>query len=135
MGFRITEGERSFTYIPDHEPAALGDFSNESPDWIDGYTLAADTDVLLHDSQYSDDEYATRRGWGHSSFADAVAYAKVTRAKRLLLFHHDPTHDDATLEAMETAAQELWGPDGPPPQLAASGMTITLEREGVTVPA
>jgi phosphoribosyl 1,2-cyclic phosphodiesterase len=135
MGFRIEEAGRVFAYVPDHEPAALGDFSKESPDWIDGYAVAAGADVLMHDSQYTSDEYATRRGWGHSSYADAVAYAEVTGAKRLLLFHHDPTHDDGTLESMEADAQTIWGPDGPPPQLAASGMTITLEREGVTVPA
>jgi phosphoribosyl 1,2-cyclic phosphodiesterase len=135
MGFRITEGGRSFAYIPDHEPAALGDFANESPDWIDGYAIAANADVLLHDSQYTSDEYATRRGWGHSSLADAVAYARVTGAERLLMFHHDPTHDDAMLEGMESQARALWGPDGTPPQLAASGMTIDLQREGIAAPA
>ncbi len=134
MGFRIEEDGRAFVYIPDHEPAALGDFVNESPDWVDGFAIAQDADVLLHDAQFTDDEYATRRGWGHSSFTDAVAYAKKTRAQRLLLFHHDPTHDDAKLEEMERDAGNLWDERGPKPQLAATGMTITLEREGVSVP-
>jgi phosphoribosyl 1,2-cyclic phosphodiesterase len=135
MGFRVTENGRTLAYVPDHEPAALGDFRNESPDWIDGFAVAADADVLLHDGQYTSEEYETRRGWGHSSFADAVAYATVTRARRLLLFHHDPTHDDVTLGSMEREAKALWDGDGPPPKLAATGMEITLEREGVTVPA
>jgi phosphoribosyl 1,2-cyclic phosphodiesterase len=130
VGFRLDEHGSSFAYIPDHEPAALGDFANEDPDWIDGYELAEDVDLLMHDAQYTVPEYEGRRGWGHSSFADAVAYAKVTRARKLLLFHHDPTHDDAMLEAIERDAQELWGPDGTPPSLAAAGMELTLEGAG-----
>jgi ribonuclease BN (tRNA processing enzyme) len=130
VGFRFDEHGSSFAYIPDHEPAALGDFANEDPDWIDGFSLAEDVDLLMHDAQYTDEEYATKRGWGHSAFSDAVSYAKVTRAKKLLLFHHDPTHDDTTLEQVEAAARELWGPDGTPPTLAASGMELTLEGAG-----
>lgn len=126
VGFRIEEDGRTLAYIPDHEPAALGDFANESADWIDGYALAEDVDVLLHDSQYTDEEYESRRGWGHSSYADAVAYAQVTGAKSLVMFHHDPTHDDATLEELERGAGRLWGADGTKPRLAASGMTIDL---------
>ncbi len=126
VAFRLEEGGRSLCYMPDHEPAALGDFRNESPDWIDGFALAQDVDVLLHDSQYTVEEYRTRRGWGHSSFEDAVAYAKLTGARRLLLFHHDPTHDDDTLEDLEKQAHEFWGADGILPELAATGMTIDL---------
>ena len=76
----------------------------------------------MHDAQYTPEEYEGRRGWGHSSYEDAVAYARVTGAKKLLMFHHDPTHDDDTLEEMERAARNEWGPDGIPPSLAASGM-------------
>ena len=101
--------------MPDHEPAALGDFRTESPDWIDGFAIAEDADVLMHDSQYNDEEYETRRGWGHSSFADAVAYAKVTGAKKLLMFHHDPTHDDDDARGDASAGVDVWGPDGDPP--------------------
>lgn len=126
VGYRFEENGRSFAYMPDHEPAALGDFANESPDWIDGYGVAQDVDLLMHDSQYTTQEYEARRGWGHSSYADAVAYAQVTGAKRLLLFHHDPTHDDDTLEDIERRARELWELNGSAPTLAAAGMTIDL---------
>ena len=126
VGFRIEADGTSLAYIPDHEPAVLGDFRTETPDWIDGFALAEGVDVLMHDAQYTPDEYSTKRGWGHSSFEDAVAYAKVTGAKQLLLFHHDPTHDDDTLEVMEQHARDLWGPDGTPPKLAATGMTLEL---------
>lgn len=133
VGFRIEENGRSIAYMPDHEPAALGDFASESPDWIDGFAIAHDVDVLLHDSQYTPDQYESKRGWGHSSYADAVAYAKVTGARQLYLFHHDPTHTDPDLEALLAAAVKVWGPDGNPPKLAASGLTIDLSKKAATV--
>ena len=132
VGYRIEDAGNVLAYIPDHEPAVLGDFRNEESDWIDGFSLASGADVLMHDSQYTPTEYSTKRGWGHSSYEDAVAYAKVTGARQLLLFHHDPTHDDDSLEEMERAAKDLWGPDGSPPRLAASGMTFELKGSRVT---
>jgi phosphoribosyl 1,2-cyclic phosphodiesterase len=131
VGFRIEENGRSFAYMPDHEPAVLSDFRTESPDWIDGFAVADGADVLLHDSQYTPAEYETRRGWGHSSFVDAVAYAQVTGAKQLIMFHHDPGHGDEALEEMEQEARALWGPDGTPPALAATDMTIDLSTPAV----
>lgn len=131
VGFRIEEKGRIFAYMPDHEPAVLSDFRNETPDWIDGFAIAEGADVLLHDSQYTPDEYETRRGWGHSSYVDAVAYAKVTGAKKLIMFHHDPAHSDDTLEAMEREAMNLWGNESAPPSLAATAMTIDLSVPAV----
>lgn len=126
VGFRIEENGRSLAYMPDHEPALLSDFRRESPEWIDGFAIADRADVLLHDAQYKQDEYEERRGWGHSSYLDAVAYAQVTGARKLMLFHHDPGHSDATLEEMEREAVGMWEQGGSPPSLAASGMTIEL---------
>lgn len=126
VGFRIEEQGRVLAYMPDHEPAILSDFRAETADWIDGFAIADGADLLLHDSQYTSEEYGTRRGWGHSSVDDAIAYAQATGAKRLAMFHHDPSHSDAALEEMERHARTLWGPDGDPPFLAAAGMTIDL---------
>lgn len=126
VGFRIEENGRSLAYMPDHEPAVLGDFRRESPEWIDGFAIAERADVLFHDSQYTPEEYEARRGWGHSSFTDSVAYAEVTGARKLVMFHHDPAHSDEALEEMEREAATLWGPDTEPPALAASGTTIEL---------
>jgi ribonuclease BN (tRNA processing enzyme) len=134
VGFRIEENGRSLAYMPDHEPAVLSDFRSESPDWIDGFAIADGADVLMHDSQYTPDEYASRRGWGHSSFTDAVAYAQVTGAKRLIMFHHDPAHSDMQLEDMEREARRLWGPSDGPPTLAAAEMSFELTAEAA-VPA
>jgi ribonuclease BN (tRNA processing enzyme) len=131
VGFRIEENGRTFAYMPDHEPAILSDFRNESPDWIDGFAIADGADVLLHDAQYTPEEYETRRGWGHSSYVDAVAYAQVAGAKKLVLFHHDPGHSDTALEDMEAAAKALWNGSGTPPILAAAEMTMDLSAPAV----
>ena len=91
--------------------------------WISGHSLAREATVLIHDAQYADQEYPARRGWGHSSISDMVAFAGRTGPGRLLMFHHDPTHDDRTLELLaEQAAEqaESLGVDG----------RVSLAREG-----
>lgn len=100
VGFRIQEGSATLTYMPDHEPA-LG--AREFPmraDWVSGFELAHNADILIHDAQYTDDEYAARIGWGHSSFKQVVAFARLARVKQLVPFHHDPSHSDADLDGM-----------------------------------
>ena len=76
VGFRIETETSSFAYLPDHEPALAG-IADRSRDWISGAAIADDVDLLLHDAQYFEDEYEERIGWGHSSVADAVAFAEV----------------------------------------------------------
>jgi phosphoribosyl 1,2-cyclic phosphodiesterase len=98
VGFRIREGNVSLTYLPDHEPA-LGsiDFPRR-PDWTSGFELAADADLLIHDAQYGDAEYAARVGWGHSALRHMCDFASATRAARVVPFHYDPVHTDADLD-------------------------------------
>ena len=55
---------------------------------------AQDADVLICDAQYTPAEYETHRGWGHSTWANAIFVARDARVKQLFLFHHDPSHDD-----------------------------------------
>jgi phosphoribosyl 1,2-cyclic phosphodiesterase len=127
VGYRIEEGGRSLAYIPDHEPAHGVRLTESDPSWISGYGIAEDADLLLHDSQYTEDEYPQKMGWGHSSIAHVVDFARVTRAKQLILFHHDPTHDDDSLRAHERRGRILWGSDGDPPILAHEGMEVELK--------
>jgi phosphoribosyl 1,2-cyclic phosphodiesterase len=126
VGYRIETGTASFAYLPDHEPALTGRFAERPTDWISGASVAEDVDVLFHDAQYSEDEYEERLGWGHSSVADAVAFARAVRARRLLLFHHEPTHADGLLEDLEARAQSLVGGDEVRPTLAREGMVVEL---------
>jgi phosphoribosyl 1,2-cyclic phosphodiesterase len=100
VGYRIAADGARVAYLPDHEPAlGLGRLP-AGPDWVSGFALAADVDVLIHDSQYSDAEYLDHVGWGHSALTHALAFATATGARQLVTFHHDPEHDDETLEQL-----------------------------------
>ena len=70
-----------------------------APDWISGFALAAGADVLIHDAQYSAAEYVDHVGWGHSAMTHTLALATAAGVGRLVTFHHDPEHDDDTLDA------------------------------------
>jgi phosphoribosyl 1,2-cyclic phosphodiesterase len=65
VGYRVEHGGWSLAYLPDHEPALGVELAPGQSDWISGYELAHRADVLLHDAQYTEDEYAARIGWGH----------------------------------------------------------------------
>jgi phosphoribosyl 1,2-cyclic phosphodiesterase len=126
VGFRIENAGSSIAYLPDHEPALAGAIDERSRDWISGASIADDVDLLLHDAQYFEDEYAERIGWGHSSVADAVAFTRAVGARRLILFHHEPLHSDASLERLEARAWSLAGRNEVRPSLAREGMVVEL---------
>jgi phosphoribosyl 1,2-cyclic phosphodiesterase len=107
VGYRIREGTTTMAYLPDHEPA-LG--PREFPDadrWTSGHALADGVDLLVHDCQYLPEERAERIGWGHSSTVEAAGFASRAGVRRLALFHHDPSHDDAAVDAMVEAVAAL----------------------------
>ena len=126
VGYRIEDGGSTVAYLPDHEPALAGALSGRPRHWISGAAVAEGADVLLHDAQYFEDEYEQRVGWGHSSVADAVRYAEAVDARRLLLFHHEPLHNDGSLDRLESRARALGGRDGNGPMLAREGMVVEL---------
>lgn len=106
VGFRITAGTASLAYLPDHEPA-LGLSGALGPSqWTSGYALAADADLLIHDAQYTDAEYEKRVGWGHCTLRRAIEFAALARVRKLILFHHDPEHDDVTLAGLVESVLE-----------------------------
>jgi ribonuclease BN (tRNA processing enzyme) len=87
--------------VCDHEPAlGLPDGRWPSPDWISGYDIAVDADLLIHDAQYTDEEYERCIGWGHSTYRQAFEFAAQVGARRIVTFHHDPSHDDETLDQL-----------------------------------
>ncbi len=100
VGYRISEGARSLAYLPDHEPALGVRGALLGNGWTSGQDLAHDVDLLIHDAQYTNAQYDARVGWGHTTFERAVEFAELSRAERLVLFHHDPDHDDATLASL-----------------------------------
>jgi phosphoribosyl 1,2-cyclic phosphodiesterase len=99
VGFRLEGDGGSLAFLPDHEPALASRRFAEAPEWCSGLELAAGVDVLLHDAQYTEAEYAERVGWGHSTLQHALAFARLARVKQFMPFHFDPAHDDDTLDA------------------------------------
>ena len=111
VGYRIEEQGRSAVYLPDHEPAlGLGDGQWREPEWTSGYELAASADLLIHDAQFTDAEYACCVGWGHSAYRHAFEFAAHVGAKEVVLFHHDPAHDDDTLDRLLADAMQRFKP-------------------------
>jgi phosphoribosyl 1,2-cyclic phosphodiesterase len=108
LGYRITDGDTTLCYIPDHEPGLGASLDGVESDWISGFDLACDADLLIHDCQYTDEEYPEHVGWGHSPLGDALAFARRTEVERLLLFHHDPLHSDDFLDDFLRTATERW---------------------------
>jgi phosphoribosyl 1,2-cyclic phosphodiesterase len=94
-GYKITEGSRSFVFLTDNEL----DYDHEgSPARYEYVNFCRDTDLLVHDAQYTDAEYEQTMGWGHSTYTAATRLAIEANVRRLGLFHHDPDRDDRSLE-------------------------------------
>jgi len=126
LGYRIDDAGSSLAFIPDHEPALGADLEALEPEWISGFALAEDTDLLIHDGQYADEEYAEHLGWGHSALSHSLAFARRAGARRTLLFHHDPLHSDGWLDAHGVRAATEWEARG-----GAAG-AVELAEEGTT---
>ena len=125
VGFRITGKQSVFAYIPDHEPALGPAGLFPETKWISGFDLVSNVDLLLHDAQYTVQEYKAKTGWGHSSMEDVIKYASMTGVKRLLLSHHDPSHTDELLNEIFSELQNKMGTSFPY-ELAREGMEIEL---------
>jgi ribonuclease BN (tRNA processing enzyme) len=124
VGYRIADAQGSvLTYLPDHEPAlGVSEFPTLPLAWTSGGSLAAEADLLIHDSQYSAAEYPDHIGWGHSSFKQALDFATLSQVKHLVPFHHDPGHTDADIDRlMEAAIAE-----------AKPACRVTSAREGAS---
>jgi ribonuclease BN (tRNA processing enzyme) len=102
LGFRLEADGKSLVYISDHQAPA--DLRSVEPEVLE---LCRDADLLLHDAQYTEDEFVNVSDWGHSTANFAVEVARQSGVKRLTLFHHDPAHSDETIDRMLFGAQEL----------------------------
>ena len=102
FGYRVTAADgRSLAYLPDHQPSALGD----GPDGFGPVHEAArglvdGVDLLVHDAQYTAEEFPRLHHFGHSAIDYAVELARVGRVRRLLAFHHAPTRTDDELDTL-----------------------------------
>jgi CheY-like chemotaxis protein len=133
LGYRIEADGMSLLYLCDHEPywEALWRSDQESGKLEsilhDGDRRHAafmqNADVVIHDSQYTPEEYPARKNWGHSTYTYVVGMAAAANVKRLFLTHHDPTHSDDFLDKLEEAARGVAA-------AAGSGMKVECAREG-----
>lgn len=126
VGFRIEADGVAVAYLTDHEPALGTDLRTTDPEWVSGAVLAWEADLLVHDCQYTEVEYASRIGFGHSSPADVAAFAGMVGPGRLALFHHDPMHADDEVDVMRDRVVERWGVDPSRVEIAAEGAELAV---------
>jgi phosphoribosyl 1,2-cyclic phosphodiesterase/ActR/RegA family two-component response regulator len=140
VGYRLNTSAGAIAYLPDNEPFQRYRYHTD-PKAQSGSTeilefarrmdqklvdFIRDAEVLIIDAQYDAAEYQTRVGWGHGCVDDVVALALNANVKRLYLFHHDPSHDDAKVTSMVEWGRQF---------VAALGEKLTVEaaREGAEV--
>ncbi|MBI1814443.1 MAG: MBL fold metallo-hydrolase [Deltaproteobacteria bacterium] len=116
--YRVTCGGRSVVYATDVE-APLGGHD-------DVVAFARGADVLIHDAQYTDAEYhgtpSNKAGWGHSTVRMAAEAARAAKVGELILYHHDPEHDDAEVRRLEKLARTIF----PRTRAASEGLELHL---------
>lgn len=121
FGYRISEEKSAFTYVSDHNPTDIG----PGPDGLGEYheailELCENSDLLLHDSQYTAADFPERSSWGHSAVEYAVGLAKAAGVKRLALFHHAPDRTDDEIDAIVA-------------QFSDAGVSVEAAVEGSTI--
>ena len=118
-GYRIDWDGTTVAYLSDHQQPVDDPFA-VSDGVLD---LCRGADLLVHDAQYTADEFAKKCDWGHCTVEYAVNVARRAEVRRLVLFHHDPAHDDDTLDCLVAAARRVAGPE----------LEVISAYEGLTV--
>lgn len=119
LGYRVTWQGKTVVYASDTE---------HYPDRLDRSVvhLARHADVLIYDANYTDGEYHNpeqpRCGWGHSTWQAGVQVAQAAQVRQLVLFHHDPNHDDDFLDQVETQVRQVFANS----LLAREGMVLQV---------
>lgn len=105
LGYRVSWGGHSVAYLSDHQQTGVHEFglSDGARELCDG------ADVLIHDAQYTADEFVKKSDWGHCTVDYALWVARECRVRTLVLFHHDPMHDDALVDALLRDARTTAG--------------------------
>jgi phosphoribosyl 1,2-cyclic phosphodiesterase len=116
-GYRIRRGSTTVAFVPDNELGADAAAAGQLAEFVRGARL------LIHDAMLTEGEYATRAGWGHSTFRQAVQLAELAEVEELRLFHHSPDRSDAELERiLECLRRDLAG--------RGSRLVVDIAREG-----
>jgi CheY-like chemotaxis protein len=117
LGYRIEADDVSVVYLCDHEPYSTTLWRADAPPGqIDSILhgndrrhalFMAGADVVIHDAQYTPEEYPAKKNWGHSTYEYAVELAAAAGVRKLYLTHHDPLHDDAFIADIEQRARAV----------------------------
>jgi ribonuclease BN (tRNA processing enzyme) len=130
LGYRLTPNRsgRSIAYVTDNELGGGGDYP-VGPDWRAGLArFLQGAETLIHDAMYSEQIVQARRGWGHSTPREAVEIAGEAGCRRLVLFHHEPEHDDSAIDRLLEDTREFARRTVPGLEVdaAAEGMELSL---------
>ena len=122
VGYKIHIGGKKIVWVPDNEflqgyTGPPGEITRDHPlalPYARMIDFLADADVVIHEAQYTPEEYLEKVGWGHSSLANVCALMKLARVPRWVVTHHDPLHDDTLLEAKLNLTRQILGQIGHP---------------------
>jgi len=120
LGVRVERQGRAVVYATDTEHLPDGALD---PHLL---ALARGADVLIYDAMYTDEEYKTRVGWGHSTFTEGIRLAAAAGVRQLLFFHHDPEHDDDFLDRQLAHHREVARAVGVQADMAREGLVVEL---------
>jgi diguanylate cyclase (GGDEF)-like protein len=137
IAYRITGDGATIAYTTDHEPFWKPGRSHlQHPGDQRHIEFLRGADLVIHDAQYTDEEYPNRVGWGHSTVEYATDVCMAAEAHRLALFHHDPSRDDAAVDRLELASQSRVKAEGSPLEVfaAAEGMVIEIRGDKTAQP-
>ena len=141
LGYRLEAGGVAMVYATDHEPHSRHQPAVAEPAQVmpvhhedqRHVEFLAGADLVIHDAQYTLEEYPSKLSWGHSPIELVVNFALAAGVKRLALFHHDPLRDDAALDRLVESCRQRAAAHGLDIFAAAEGQMIELaEREPVT---
>lgn len=114
-GYRVEYAGKTLCYVTDteHRPGMRDE---------NVLSLIEGADLVIYDSTYTDAEFPSRIGWGHSTWQEGARLCQEAEAKRLAIFHHDPDHDDTFMDRLEADAKSAW----PSAFAAREGMSFEL---------
>jgi len=133
LAYRVMDGTATVAYVTDHEPF----WNVPGPVFLHPgdrkhVEFLRNADLIIHDAQYTAEEYEKKKGWGHSTIEYATDVAVAARAGKLALFHHDPAHDDSILKDLENKTRERAASFGSEVEIfcAAEGQEIEVVGRG-----
>ncbi len=123
MGYKFSENGKAFVFLTDNELSYRHEGGCSYADYVD---FARGADVLVHDAEYTTGEYASKKTWGHSTYAEALQLALDAGVKQLVLFHHNQDRTDTAIDAIVRECRETAAVRSP-------GLEVSAARQGMEI--